>query len=95
MNKSQWRAVITALEYTIQFWPEAVLETPHAKRELFNLVWYRRIYPFSVDDTRRALQILERRPDIDISRLLPQPHSNERLRQIFSQLHQTLAKLPV
>ncbi|MTV39423.1 hypothetical protein [Duganella radicis] len=95
MKKSQWRAVVTALEYTVQFWSVAMLDSEDGRRELFNLVWYRRVYPFSPDDTRRALRFLEGRPDIDISGLLPQPHSDKTLRRVFSRLYRTLDKLPV
>lgn len=93
MNNPSWRAVVTALEYAIQFSadPDSIGE----RLRLFNIVWYRRIYPFSVDDTRRALLFLERRADIDISRLLPQPHSDKTLRKVFSHLYRTLDKLPV
>lgn len=93
MNNPCWQAVVIALEYAIQFSsePDSALE----RLRLFNIVWYRRIYPFSLDDTRRALRFLEGRPDIDISSLLPQPHSDRTLRRVFSQLYLTLDKLPV
>ncbi|MHA4867192.1 hypothetical protein ACXZ1M_05780 [Duganella sp. PWIR1] len=92
MKNPCWRAVVTALEYAIQFSPEP--DSAQERLRLFNIVWYRNIYPFSVDDTRRALAFLERQKDIDISGLLPQPHSNQTLRRVFAQLNQTLSKLP-
>lgn len=93
MNKRHCHAVITALEYSIQFAPE--FDSVEVRHKLFKIVWYGRIFPFSVPETRRALQYLEQNPQWDISRFLPQPHSNELLRRVFSELKGTLSKLPI
>jgi hypothetical protein len=95
MNNPNWRAVVIALEYGVQFCPDTELNSPDGRRQLFNLVWYSRVYPFSVDNTRRALQFLQSRTDIDIASFLPQPHSDRTLRQAFTRLYQTLSKLPI
>jgi hypothetical protein len=92
MNKRHCHAVITALEYAIQFAPEP--DSVEVRHKLFKIVWYGRIFPFSIAETRRALLFLEQRPQWDISKFLPQPHSNELLRRVFSELNRTLSKLP-
>lgn len=91
MHNPSWQSVVISLEYAIQF--EAV---PNSKATLVFLVQFitaKRAYPFSIDETLSALRFVHLHPEYDLSRLLPQKHSDRVLRSTFNALSDILGTI--
>lgn len=92
MHKPSWQAVVISLEYAIQF--EAEPESKSTLAALFQFVIANRAYPFSVKETQDALRLVRAHPEQDLSKLLPQRHSDNTLRRTFDALGNILAAMP-
>lgn len=82
---SDWKAVIIGIEYLLMFkkTPSDYVDTMH------DAILKRRGISFSREEVLEAISILKS-TDIDISTLLPQPHSNKVLRDFFYKFEEKL-----
>lgn len=92
MHKPSWQAVVISLEYAIQF--EAEPDSKSTLAALLQFVMANRAYPFSVNQTLEALRLVRAHPEQDLSKLLPQRHSDSTLRRTFNALGDILAAMP-
>lgn len=91
MHNPSWQSVIISLEYAMQFESE-----PDSKATLVYLLQFilaKRVYPFSIDETLDALRFVSTHPEHDLSKLLPQKHSDRVLRNAFHALGDILGTI--